>query len=112
MSEVRKIRRRRAVPLRVGDVWVLLGPGTEERITALKPRPTAQKPHAQEVTLDGCHVLAEATLRFAYMRKQELQSRFLPELGLKLERAKAEFFGEPAPTAKILRFKAAETKGA
>lgn len=103
MSAVRKLRKRRAVPLRVGDVWVLIGPATEERITALSPRPTAQKPKAQEVTLDGCHVITEATLRFAYMRKQEYL-RWTGQVAVKFEAAKAEFFGEPIPTAKVLRF--------
>jgi hypothetical protein len=69
MNRVRKLRERRAVPLRVGDVWVLIGPGTRERITALEPRPTAQKPQAQLVTLDGSHVITEATLRSSYKLK-------------------------------------------
>jgi len=102
---VRKLRERRAIPLRVGDLWVLIGPGSEERITALELRPTAQKPMAQLVTLDVYHVITEATLRSAYMRKLEYRLRFLPELALKWERGKAEFFGEPAPTAKVLQFK-------
>lgn len=101
----RKLRERRAVPLRVGDAWVLIGPGTEEQITALEPRPTTQKPRAQLVTLDGCHIITEATLRYAYMRKLEYRRRFLPALALKWERGKAEFFGEPVPTAKVLQFK-------
>lgn len=102
---VRKLRVRRAVPLRVGDVWVLIGPATAERITALAPRPTAQKPKAQEVTLDGCHVITEATLRGSYKRLPEYRA-FRRELSVKWQHSVAEVFGEKPPTAKVLKFPA------
>lgn len=70
-EEDRRAVRRRAVPLRVGDVWVQVGPETEVVITGLRPRPTVQKPRAQRVTLDDGRTIAEATLRYAYMRRPE-----------------------------------------
>lgn len=104
MGKVRKLRERRGVPLKVGDTWIYLGPATEVRIVELAPRPTASKPQAQAVTLDDGRTIAESTLRFAYMRKQEYLDS-MPALALKLERTKAEFFGQPAPTAKVLQFR-------
>lgn len=62
---------RARVPLRVGDVWVYIGPATEFRIAALEPRPTAQKPWSQAVTLSDGRVITEATLRYAFQRKPE-----------------------------------------
>lgn len=103
-QRVRKLRERRAVPLRVGDVWIYLGPATEVRIAALAPRPTSQKPRSQAVTLDDGRTIAEATLRFAYMRKQEYL-RWIPSVQNKWDRAKAEFFGVAMPTAKVLKFR-------
>lgn len=105
-QRVRKLRERRRVPLRVGDVWIYVGPRTQVRIVALAPRPTSQKPWSQAVTLDDGRTIAEATLRSAYMRRQEYLA-WLPSVANKWERAKAEFFGEAPPTAKVLKF----TKG-
>lgn len=70
-EEDRRAVRRRAVPLRVGDVWVQLGPATEVTIARLTPRPTVQRPRAHRVTLDDGRTIAESTLRGAYMRRQE-----------------------------------------
>lgn len=98
---VRKLRERRKVPLRVGDEWVYLGPATVVRIIRLSPRPTKQKPDSQAVTLDDGRTIAEATLRHAFQRKQEYLA-YSPILARKLERALAELFGEPVPTATII----------
>lgn len=103
-QRVRKLRERRRVPLRVGDVWIYVGPATEVRIAALSPRPTSQKPRSQAVTLDDGRTIAEATLRFAYMRKQEYLA-WVPSVANKWQRAKAEFFGETLPTATVLPFR-------
>lgn len=103
-ARVRKLRERRRTPLRVGDVWIYLGPATEVRIIALAPRPTSQKPWSQAVTLNDGRTITEATLRSAHMRKQEYLA-WLPSVANKWERAKAEFFGEALPTAKVLKFR-------
>lgn len=105
MSAVRQLHppraRRRKVPLRIGDVWVLIGPKTEVTIVGLQPRPTPQKPDSQAVTLDDHRTIAEATLRCAYQRKPEHEASMI-ELGRKLrqmfpERAEALGFGQVIP---------------
>ena len=110
MAKVRKLRERRRVPLRLGDVWIYLGPATEHRITALASRPTFQKPWSQAVTLDGNHTICEATLRSSYQRKQEYIA-YLPILRAKWERAKSEFFGEPMPEGKVLQLRRPDRRG-
>lgn len=101
--KVRKLRERRRVPLRIGDIWIYIGPATQHRIVALAPRPTFQKPWSQAVTLDDGRTITEATLRGAYKRKQEYQV-FAREMDEKFARARAEFFDEKVPTAKIYSF--------
>lgn len=98
------------MPLRVGDVWIYIGPATAVRIVALAPRPTAQKPWSKAVTLDDGRTIAEATLRYAYMRKQEYL-RWTRSVAAQWECAKAEFFGQELPTAKVLEFRKREVSG-
>jgi hypothetical protein len=93
--------RPRKAPLAVGDAWVLLGPGTEVTITALRPKPTNQKPGAQAVTLNDGRTIAEATLRSSYMRRREYTDVFLPNLRRKLR----AMFPERAPSATVLPFR-------
>lgn len=92
-------RKRARVPLRVGDVWVLLGPQTCVEITALQPRSTFQKPHAQAVTLHDGRTIAESTLRGSYMRRHEYETVFLPQLRAKLRAA----FPERCKSAEVIR---------
>lgn len=95
---MRAQRRNAKVPLRVGDVWVYIGPATEVTITGLEPRPTFQKPHSKAVTLGDGRTIAESTLRYAYQRKEEYLA-YLPVVRSKCESAKRD--GE---TAKVLQF--------
>ena len=90
------------MPLRVGDVWVYIGPATEFIIVGLAPRPTFQKPHAQAVTLNDGRTIAEATLRAAYQRKEEYLA-YLPVLRSKWEAAKRELFGQSAEIIQLRR---------
>ena len=89
-------RRGARAPLRVGDVWVYVGPGTELTITGLAPRPTAQKPWSQAVTLSSGKTIAEATLRTAYMRQQEYLGVFMPQLREKLRAGFNEMYDRRA----------------
>lgn len=99
-----RIKRRNArVPLVVGETWVYLGPGTEYTITALRPRPTFQKPWSQAVTLSDGRTITEASLRYAYQRKQEYVERMVWLRG-QWELAKAEFFGLAPSTAQVIPF--------
>jgi len=98
-----KPERRRATPLRVGDVWVLIGPATEVTITELWPRPTAQKPHAMGVRLSNGNIIAEATLRYSYKRKQEYLA-WSEETTQRFQREWERHFGTPR-TAKVIPFK-------
>lgn len=91
---------RRKVPLRIGDVWILIGPKREVRIIALRPRPTEQKPDSQAVTLDDGRTLAESSLRGSYMRKEEYENVFLPQLRRKLR----ELFPERCKSAEVIPF--------
>lgn len=93
-------RKRRKVPLRVGDVWILIGPKREVRIISLRPRPTEQKPDSQAVTLDDGRTIAEATLRTAYMRRWEYENIFLPALSRKLR----ALFPERCQSAVVIPF--------
>lgn len=99
---LRRARRNARVPLQVGDTWVYLGPATELVITGLAPRPTFQKPHSQAVTLSDGRTITEATLRYAYQRKQEYLARMVWLRG-QWELAKAEFFGQ-AKLAQVIQF--------
>lgn len=90
------------VPLRIGDVWVLIGPGTHVTITELQPRPTSNKPHAQAVTLDDGRTIAEATLRGSYKRLPEYRA-FCIDLGHRLREAFADYF-EPRKTGQVIQF--------
>lgn len=92
--------KRQAVPLRVGDVWVYIGPATEVRIVALAPRPTLQRPKAHAVTLSDGTTIAESTLRFAYMRRQEYRAE-APIIEAKARAACNEYFGIKAPVIPI-----------
>lgn len=103
MADAVSIKRRRKVPLRIGDIWVYLGPATEHRIIALEPRPTTQKPDSQAVTLDDGRTLAEATLRGSYQRKQEYIA-YMPVLARKWQRATDEFFGRRPRKARVIKF--------
>ncbi len=94
-------RRNARVPLRIGDVWVLIGPTTYVSIVDLQPRPTFQKPHAHAVTLDDGRTIVEATLRGAYMRLQEYEDVFLPRLREKL---RAAFNEDHDRRAEVIQF--------
>lgn len=95
------MRKNARVPLRVGDVWVLIGPKTEVTIKALAPRPTPQKPHAQAVTLEDGRTLAEATLRGNYMERARY-ARWLVGHAERCRLAFAEIWHLPAYPATIL----------
>lgn len=101
--------RRVRVPLRVGDVWVLIGPRTEVVIRDLTPRPTAQKPDAHAVTLDDGRTLAESTLRYAYQRKAE-HDESMRELALLLRAEFPEWFPDHRP-ARVIHFPAGGRRG-
>lgn len=98
---IRRPRRNARVPLRVGDVWVRIGPATEFTITAMAPRPTFQKPYSQAVTLSDGRTITEATLRAGNQRKQEYMA-YMPVLRAKWEAAKREFFGQ---SAEVIQFR-------
>jgi hypothetical protein len=85
VAQLPRPRRNAKVPLRIGDVWIYIGPATAVTIVRLAPRPTFQKPDSQAVTLDDGRTIAEATLRCAYQRLPEYELSLI-ELGRKLRR--------------------------